>query len=285
MTQDSRNAETQGKPRPAILVLAASRRGAEDVVAKLQDKSHKCLVELDGQVMLERVIEALIDSDCFDSIHVSVDEESILLATDRMKAWVTDGTVRFIQSRGNLADSVLAAVDEIEHPLPLIITTGDNALHTPELVRDFMTAFHASVEDVVIAFSSEEVVLREFADSGLAFHRLKDGGYSSCNLYGLRGAASLRSVKVFEGGGQFGKRHWRILKTFGVLPFIVYKLKLSDMAGLLSLIGRRLGVTIKPVLLDHPYGSIDVDHKHSFEISETALRKRRERAERGESVA
>ncbi len=285
MIQETARAGMSGDRHPAVLVLAASRRGAEDPVAKLQDKSHKCLVELDGEVMLERVIQALIDSQCFGAIHVSVDEENILTATARMRAWMAEGRVRFVQSRGNLADSVLAAVAEIDQPLPMIITTGDNALHTPELVRDFMDAFRASQEDVVIAFSSEDVVLREFADSGLAFHRLKDGGYSSCNLYGLRREAALKSVKVFEGGGQFGKRHLRILKTFGLLPFIVYKLKLSDMPGLLNLIGRRLGVTIRPVLLDHPYGPIDVDHKHSFDVSEAALRKRRERAERQTGAA
>jgi len=123
------------------------------------------------------------------------------------------------------------------------------------------------------------VVLREFADSGLAFHQLKDGGSSSCNLYGLRNARALTAVKVFEGGGQFGKRHMRILKAFGVWPFVLYKLKLTTMRGLIGAIGRRLGVTMAPVMLDYPFGPIDVDHKHSFDITEAALIRRREAAD------
>jgi len=258
--------------------MAASRRGVDDPVAKLQGKAHKCLVELDGQVMLERVLEALIDSDCFDRIHVSLDTPDVLVATPAMRGWAEAGRTVFVQARGNLADSVLAAVEEIEAPLPLVITTGDNALHTPELVRDFVEGFLACEEDVALGLSSEEVVLREFADSGLAFHQLKDGGSSSCNLYGLRNSRALSAVKVFEGGGQFGKRHMRILKAFGVWPFVLYKLKLTTMRGLVDAIGRRLGVSMAPVMLDYPFGPIDVDHKHSFDITEAALIRRREAA-------
>ena len=41
------------------LVLAASRQGIDDPVARLQNKSHKCLVAVDGIAMIERVIQTL----------------------------------------------------------------------------------------------------------------------------------------------------------------------------------------------------------------------------------
>lgn len=270
-------------PPATVLVMAASRRGVNDPVAQLQNKSHKCLVEIDGQVMLERVIEALIDSDCFNRIYVSVESEDILRATPRMSGWVDEGRVSFVRSSGNLADSVLSAVDVIPNPLPLIITTGDNALHTPELIRDFMRAFWTRDEDVSVAFTRDDVVLRDYANSGLAFHMLKDGGYSACNLYALRRERSLSAVRVFESGGQFGKRHKRILKAFGITPFIVYKLKLMGLAGLIGLIGRNLKVSVDPVLLGYPYGPIDVDNKNSFEITEATLKKRRAASEQAKA--
>lgn len=270
--------EMQTFPHASCLVMAASRRGVDDPVAQLQGLSHKCLVKIDGQVMLERVLEALVDSHCFAKIHVSVDRADILRATPMMAAWVDEGRVVFIQSHGNLADSVLKAVAEIDNALPLVITTGDNALHTPEIVRDFVRDFHASSADGVVGFTSEEVVLQDYANSGLAFHRLKDGGFSSCNLYGLKNTKSLKAVKIFEGGGQFGKRHMRILKAFGVWPFVIYKLKLKGLSGLLDSIGRRMGLKVEVSWLDYPWGPIDVDHKHSFDLTEATLIRRREAA-------
>jgi GTP:adenosylcobinamide-phosphate guanylyltransferase len=279
MEPKSLSPDAETFPPAAVLIMAASRRGVEDPVAMLQGKSHKCLVEIDGQVMLERVLQTLIESNCFRQIHVSVDDESILRATPAMQAWLDAGRVVFMASKGNLADSVLAAVDAIAEPLPLIITTGDNALQTPDLVRDFMRAFWSGDEDVCIAFTRDDVVLRDYPNSGLAFHRLKDGGYSACNLYGLRRERALSAVRVFESGGQFGKRHMRILKAFGIVPFILYKLKLTGLQGMMGAIARKLRVTIGPAMLDYPFGPIDVDNKHSFDITEATLRKRREDAQ------
>ena len=147
--------ETQTFPHASCLVMAASRRGVDDPVAQLQGLSHKCLVKIDGQVMLERVLEALVDSGCFSKIHVSVDRADILRATPMMAGWVDEGRVVFIQSHGNLADSVLKAVAEIDNALPLVITTGDNALHTPDIVRDFVRDFHSSKADGVVGFTSD----------------------------------------------------------------------------------------------------------------------------------
>ncbi len=261
--------------QPSVLVMAASRRGVDDPVAKIQGLSHKCLVELDGQVMLERVLEALVDSGCFGRIHVSVDSPEILTATPVMKAWVDEGRVIFVEARGNLADSVLYAVEQIDNALPMIITTGDNALHTPEIIRDFVRDAAASDADAVLGFTREDVVMREYANSGLAFHRLKDGGFSSCNLYALNKPNSLKAVKIFEGGGQFGKRHMRILKAFGLWPFVLYKLKLSTLDGLVTAIARNLRITADVSWLDYPWGPIDVDHEHSFNLTEETLIRRR----------
>jgi len=259
--------------------MAGSRKGIDDPVARLQNKSHKCLVEIDGVVMLERVIEVLIDSGCFKRIYISIEEEAPLRTVPRISAWLDDGTVAFVPSRERLPDSIIAAAEVIESPFPLVLTTGDNALHTPEFVRTFVEGFAAADEDLSVAFTRAEDVRREYPEILLAYHELKDGGVSACNLYGLRSEKALTAVRVFEGGGQFGKKHFRILKAFGLMPFILYKLKAVTSDNLMRRIGRSLGVTIDTVFLPEAFGPIDVDNPQFFDISEKALAKRRLAAE------
>lgn len=261
-----------------LLVLAASRKGVDDPVARLQNVSHKCLVVLDGQVMLERVIEAAIDSGCFARIFVSIEDAAVVRSVPRLAAWMDEGRLGVVKSADSLAGSIRAAATAIPNPLPLIVTTGDNALHTPAVLRDFMDQFWTRAGDVALGFTTAEVVLREVPDSTLAFHRLKDGGFSSCNLYGLRRERALDTARIFEGGGQFGKKHWRILKAFGVMPFILYKLKSVTGQQLLSRIARNLGVTADLILLPYAFAPIDVDNAASFAQTEAILRQRREQA-------
>lgn len=261
--------------RVTALVLAASRQGVRDSVAQLQDKSHKCLVEIDGVVMLERVIEALIKAGGIDRVYVSIESDDLLHQVPRVGAWMDQGRVRGLRNKATLADSVLAAAADIPDPYPLLITTGDNVLHTPELIRDFLDQCAGRDGDVAVAFTTADLVRRDYPEVKLAYHMLKDGGFSACNLYLLRRARALNAVRVFESGGQFGKRHFRILKSCGLMPFILYKLKWATLDGLMDRIARNLGVTTDTIMLPYSFGPIDVDNPQFFAIAEEALRRRR----------
>ena len=130
-----------------------------------------------------------------------------------------------------------------------------------------------------VAFTERDTVLMDFPEPNLAFHETKDGGWSACNLYGLRNRQALNAVGVFRGGGQFGKRHMRILKAFGIMPFILYKMKIMGMHALMARIGRGLKVSVDAVVMPYSWGPIDVDNPPSFALSEEALKKRRLAAE------
>ncbi|MGD8327160.1 MAG: NTP transferase domain-containing protein [Sphingomonadales bacterium] len=257
-----------------ILIMAASRKGVEDSVAAMQNKSHKCLVTIDGEAMLTRVIQSCLDSGLAGQIYISIESEEPLRTVPRLSDWLDDGTIKVTPSRGNLADSVLAAVEHMDTPFPLMITTGDNVLHHGALIFDFITQFKKGSADVAVAFTEATVVRLEAPDVKLAYHRLKDGEFSACNLYGLRNENALKAIRIFESGGQFGKRHLRILKAFGIMPFIYYKFRLLGIDALMHKIARNLGVTVDVLMMDYPEGPIDVDNPEFYAIAERMLKSR-----------
>ena len=224
--------------------------------------------------MLERVIGTMLESNCFSRVAISIENETVVRDVEQISAWIDEGRVMVTPSRGNLADSVIAAVDSLDDPLPLVITTGDNALHTPGLIRAFVRGFLANDKDIVLGFTSEKIVQKQFPNAGLAYHRIKDGGWSACNLYGIRTEASLISAQIFAGGGQFGKRHLQILKAFGLMPFLLYKLKWATLDEIIGRIGKNLGITASVINLPYPFGPIDVDNPASFALSEAELLRR-----------
>ena len=78
------------------LILAASRRGPEDSVAELQNVSHKCLVVIDGMVMLERVVREIKASDYIDRIFVSIESRDILESVPALKEMLKKGEIHFL---------------------------------------------------------------------------------------------------------------------------------------------------------------------------------------------
>jgi len=257
------------------LVMAASRQGVDDPVARLQDKSHKCLVCVDGIAMIERVIQALLDSTCFKRILVSIEDENVLQGLSSTARWLDEGVIEVIPSLGNLADSVIRVGEVVDQPLPLVVTTADNALHTPELVRDFVASFMGGSGDVAVAVTKQSTVMAEYPDGEFGFFQFRDGGYSFCNLFGVRSSRGLEGAKVFRTGGQFRKHPWRILKVFGVLPLILYKWRLVNLDKFIVTVTRKLGFKVDAVLMPYAFAPIDVDNAKTFAFSERTLRARR----------
>jgi GTP:adenosylcobinamide-phosphate guanylyltransferase len=266
----------ESSPGPlTALVLAASRKGIDDPVARLQNKSHKCLVSIDGVTMIERVIQTLLDSECFGRILVSIEDEQVLQDLATARCWLEAGTIEVVPSSGNLADSLINLSNSVDQPLPLVITAADNALHTPELVRDFVTAFERGTGDAAVAVTTERTVLDEYPGGKFGFFQFRDGGYSFCNLFGVSQSSGLEAAKIFRTGGQFRKRPWRMLKIFGPLTLILYKWRLLELDSFVRRATRKFGVTIDLVRLPYAFAPIDVDNPTTFEFSERTLRERR----------
>ena len=266
---------TEARHQTSALVLAARRTGVVDPLTAGGPVSHKCMLTIHGQIMIERVIASLLDSGCCRHVYVSIDDESVLRNGERLRDWLDAGQVSAIAAEGNLADSMYTAAQRIpDERWPLLITTGDNALHTPPLIREFVTGAFAEPCNAALGLTREEVVTADIPDAGLHWHRLRGGGFSSCNLYLMHNRKSLRAVEIFRGGGQFGKKPWRILQACGVLPFVLYKFKLATAEGLFHRVSRNLGLTLRPVFLPFSFGPIDVDNPRTFALCERILAQR-----------
>ncbi len=257
------------------LVLSASRQGAEDAVAQLQQATHKCLVEIDGMVMLERVVRELKASAHIGRIIVSIESEDLLRQTPALAEMFAAGEIEFTQSQSDLFQSVTHAVNTIEAPYPLLISTGDNALHTTEMVDHFCTQVWSGESDAAVAMTPADVILKAYPDGKRAFHDLRDGGWSSCNLYAVLSDKAVEAARAFETGGQFGKKPERILKAFGLGFLIKYKFSLATLDGLAAHLSKRWNIKLTPVRMPFADAPIDVDNVGDFHRTEKILQARR----------
>lgn len=263
------NAPESGAPTTSgftALVLAASRKGPGDEVAKIQGKSHKCLVNLNGTAMIERVLQTVVDTPEVTRIFISVEDAAVLREVPKVAAWLDSGMVVPIPSKGNLAESLFSAVQDIDDPYPLMITAGDNALHTPEMLSHFCTEVSKSNADAFIAMARAQLILDKYPEGARAFHRLKDDAYSSCNLYAVNNDKGVNGAKPFATGGQFGKKPMRIAKGFGVLSLILYKMKWLTLDGVTTRISKAIKAKTEAVLMPWAEGPIDVDNPKDYAL-------------------
>jgi len=259
----------------SVLILAASRLGPKDVVAQSQNVSHKCLITLDGMIMLERVVREVKRVKHIGRIFVSIENEELIDSVPALKEMRENGEIQFVQSHENLFLSIMGAAKDIDSPFPLIITTADNALHTTEMVDHFCNELLSIKPDAAIAMTPASVILEAYPEGKRAFHTLKDGGWSSCNLYALMTEKALGATKAFEGGGQFGKNPQRILKAFGFIFMILYKYRLATSATMGKRLSKRWGIDLKLIRMPYADAPIDVDNLGDVALTEKILKARR----------
>ncbi len=253
------------------LVLAASR-GNLDPLAQAGGVSHKCFIDIAGQPMLRRVVSAVMASGRIGRTIVAIEPESIAEAKEILAGLPGADTIEYVASRENIGSSVAAvATPEL---LPLVITTGDNALHTPELVRYFCDALDEVKEDGALGLTPAEYILAKYPEGNRAFHRFRDGAFSSCNIYALLTPKSLEAPRVFNSGGQFGKKPRRLIGAFGLFAFLLYKSRLFTLKTVLKALSRTVGVSTAPVLIPFAEGPIDVDRMQDWELANRIIRER-----------
>ena len=256
--------------RYTALVLAATR-GNLDPLAQAGGVSHKCFIDIAGQPMLRRVVEAVAESGRVGRIIVMIEEASIPEARELLAPLRGSDEFIYTPSGANIAASVNAAGERFPEAVPLIITTGDNALHTAEMVRYFCDALDpviAAGYDGAIGLTPAQSVLDKYPDGNRAFHRFRDGAYSSCNLYALLTPESIaRGPAIFKSGGQFGKKPKRLIGAFGLVAFLLYKSRMLRLATMIRLLGRGLKMKVAPVRMPFAEGPIDVDRMQDWELA------------------
>ena len=252
--------------RYTALVLAASR-GNLDPLAQAGGVSHKCFIDIAGEPMLRRVVRAVAESGRVGRIVVAIESDSIEEAKQILAPVPGAEDIVYLPSKSNIATSVTAVIESIDDPLPLVVTTGDNALHTAEMVRFFCDALDGEQADGALGLTPASYILAKYPEGNRAFHRFRDGEFSSCNLYALLTPRSLNGPKVFASGGQFGKKPKRLIGAFGLVAFLVYKSRLFTLRTVLAFLSRAIGVKTAPVLMPFAEGPIDVDRMQDWELA------------------
>ena len=223
--------------------------------------------------MLERVVRSVVESGRVKRVIISIEEAS----TDEARRILTGvpgaEAFEFVPSRDNIGKSVIAAADD-PSLLPMIITTGDNALHTPELVRDFCDSLDFVSADAGLGVTRAELILAKYPDGQRAFHRFADGAFSSCNLYAFLRPAAVGGARIFNSGGQFGKKPKRLIGAFGLAAFLLYKSRWLKLETFLRLLSRGLKITVAPVYVPFAEGPIDVDRMKDWKLAEEIIARR-----------
>jgi GTP:adenosylcobinamide-phosphate guanylyltransferase len=252
-----------GAPGPLAVLVLAGQRPEGDPMAQAAGIRLKALLPVGGRPMLERVIEALRLSPGIGQVTVSIPDPAALETRD----------VQAIRTEATPSLSVLAAIDRL--PSPLLVTTADHALLTPEMVERFVTGARALGDaDLVVGLVERATIEAVEHESRRTYWRFKDGAYSGANLFYLRNPRARAAVTFWRRVEADRKRPWKIVQAFGFGLLLGYLLGRLTLDQAMVQASSRLGCRVRALPLPFGEAAIDVDKPADLAVVERLLRLR-----------
>jgi GTP:adenosylcobinamide-phosphate guanylyltransferase len=248
------------------LILAGSR-GPHDPVAALGKVAHKALTPIAGRPMLAFVLDAVRAVPDVDRIHICIDVETDLRP-------VTNGTpfIR-IPPANSPAASVAKALQEIDGDRPLLITTADHPLLTPDIIAHFLKRAPQDA-DLCVGLAEAETVTKAFPDGKRTFYRLAGKGYSGCNLFLARRPGAVRVAEYWRRMEGHRKNPLRLVSEIGIGALIRYALGLLSLDAAFKHVSKLTAARISPVILPFAEAATDVDKASDHALVEGILKRR-----------
>ncbi|MCR0981083.1 NTP transferase domain-containing protein [Roseomonas populi] len=255
------------------LVLAGQRRGT-DPMAAAAGVSHKALLPVAGVPMLLRVLAALRGAPGIGRVVVSIEEPGRALAG----LAGLDGVI-LRPSASSPARSAAAVFEEFG--APLLVTTADHALLTPDMVEHVLRAAPPGAS-AVAALARRERILAEFPDTRRTWLRFRDGAFSGCNLFLLARPEAARVLEFWQRLEAQRKRPLTMARMLGLGPLLSYALGRMTLRGGLDALGARCRAPVAVVEMPFGAAAVDVDKPDDLVLVEARLSAGRDpRDERG----
>jgi GTP:adenosylcobinamide-phosphate guanylyltransferase len=250
------------------LVLAGQRPGIDPVAAHF-GLQVKALTPVAGEPMLARVLRALVNTPEIGRIIVLAQNAEALLA-DPALAW-TAGNDR-IEARvsgSTISGSVLGAVEDPAIGLPLLVTTADNVMLTPETIAEFVAGAGAS--DVSVAFVERRKLERAVGPNKRTWLSFKGGAYTGANLFAFTGAGAANALRFWERVEADRKSVLRLAAHFSPVLMVQLMLRRMTLTQALDAAGTKLGASAAPVVLSDGRMGVDVDKVEDHTLAESLL--------------
>jgi len=250
------------------LVLAGSRRGEDDPVARFRGVTDKALAPVAGVPMLERVVNSLAMTPRIGRIVVSGTDQAAMMALPALAELMAAGRLTVMASTPSPAMSTAAAFDA--YGSPLLVTTADHALLTVGMVEHMLDATPVWA-DASAGLASSAVIKAAFPHSKRTYLRFADGAWSGCNLFFLRSAAA-RSVVVYWQRLEAERKHpLRMLRLISPWLLIKQRLGMLTLRAALEGIGRKTATRLAAVEMPMAEAAVDVDKVEDLHLAEKLL--------------
>jgi GTP:adenosylcobinamide-phosphate guanylyltransferase len=245
------------------VVLAGSRPG-RDSFAEQFGTDLKALIPIAGEPMVRRPVAALLESEAISKIIVLSQSPQRIAAT-----LPSDQRIEVRESLGTIAETIEQLILSHSVDFPVLVTTADHALLDQQMILEFIGA--AAGSDLSIGVVERQSLMARLPQTKRTWLHFRGGAYSGANLFAFGSIKALAAIEQWRSVEQERKKGWRVLFALGPALLLGAVLRIRTLDRSVEVIGRKLKMTARAVVLSNPLAGVDVDKPVDHALVEAIL--------------
>jgi HAD superfamily hydrolase (TIGR01490 family) len=252
------------------IVLAGSRAEQDPLAAEF-GLPLKALVPVAGAPMISHVVRTLVESPSVARVVIIAQQPEQLDCAD-LRSRSGRCPVRLEAGRDGIAESLMMLAGTKAAPWPVLVTTADHPLLTPDMVEHFLARSEGS--DVSLGVVARELLSARYPRSRRTWLRFRAGAYTGANLFTVRTPGSVEALRILARAEASRKDQLRLLWHFGPALALGALIRTMSLQQFVARVGRRLGLKPAVVVLPFPEAGIDVDSAEDRRFADRLLARR-----------
>jgi GTP:adenosylcobinamide-phosphate guanylyltransferase len=265
---------TTGPTTPFTAVILAGKRPGKDPVAEAAGVACKSFAPIGGRPMLHRVLDALAAAQQVGPQILCGPSQSLIAQEPRIKTRLEKGKVKWIASHSTPSLSTYHALQAFPDSKPVLVTTADHALLTPQIIDYFCSEARRMRCDLAVGLTGYDGVMTAFPETRRTAIKFKDGAYIGCNLFGFLNPRSDRAAQFWRQIEQERKKPLRMMRILGWWTIVRYLLGRITLDNGLEKISNKMQINLRAVLLPFPQAAIDVDTVDDWHFVQSLTQKK-----------
>jgi GTP:adenosylcobinamide-phosphate guanylyltransferase len=256
------------------VILAGERPGGSELTQAF-NISASVMVPVAGKPALARVMQAIGDSRLADTGIICGPSAEVVASNEALKNLFQDPDHEWLEPATGPAASALTALGKLDY-YPALLTTGDHALLSAEIVDDFcqQALSHCGSNanyDLVIGFVPYTLVKAAWPESRRTVLRFSDGQFCGSNLFAILNPEGCKALSFWRQVEADRKHPWRIAHRFGLMTLLRYLFRRLTLQDTLHSLSEAAACRITYVEVNFARAAVDVDSIADQKLAEKIL--------------
>lgn len=268
------------------VILAGERPGGSPL-CKAFNVSASVMVPVAGKPSLAYVIDAIGESRHVKGGVICGPTAESVNQNEELKQLLENSDYEWLEQATGPAASALAALEILDY-FPALLTAGDHALLTAEIVDDFcqrvVSTCHDQTRgapapasdndtnfDLVIGFVPYELVQAAWPESRRTVTKFSNGHFCGSNLFAILNPEGRKALSFWRQAEADRKHPWRIARRFGILALLRYLFRRLTLEDALQALSKASGCRIGHVKVKFARAAVDVDSIEDQKLAEQIL--------------